>query len=118
MSRLHHTLNSIKNCLRAPGKKTGNKNDLVIITGCDSGLGYNMAIKSHNLGMNVVACVLNQNSDGAISLSKNYGKSRLKILELDLKKYDSILRTHDSVLKLLDTNTNLSKSSDDLPSNP
>lgn len=110
---LYRNLSAIKKFIKVPGirnKKIGNENDLVIITGCDSGLGYNMAIKCHNLGMNVVACVLNQNSDGANYLIKNYGKSRLNVLELDLKKSDTILRTHNSVQDLLKKNNNLSKS--------
>lgn len=116
----YRSLISIKNGVRIPGrlktflnikdKKIGNENDLVIITGCDSGLGYNMAIKCHNLGMNVVACVLNKSSEGASSLTKNYGKCRLNILELDLKKSDTILRTQNSVQDLLNKNNNLSKS--------
>lgn len=114
---LHRSLSSIKSRVKIPDrlkpflnikdKKIGNKNDLVIITGCDSGLGYNMAIKCHNLGMNVIACVLNKNSEGSNSLIKNY--DRLKIMELDLKKSDSILKTHNSVQELLNKNNNLSK---------
>lgn len=116
----YRSLSSIKNGVKIPGqlkpflnikdKKIGNKNDLVIITGCDSGLGYNMAIKCHNLGMNVIACVLNTKSEGANSLLQNYGELRLNIIELDLKKSDSILKTHNSVQDLLNKNNNLSKS--------
>lgn len=120
MSLYRSLMSSMKKRIRIPGghksspnsidKKMGTKNDLVIITGCDSGLGYNMAIKCHNLGMNVVACVLNKNSEGANSLTKNYGKSRFNILELDLKKSDTILKTHNSVEDLLNENNHLSKS--------
>lgn len=89
--------------------KKVNENDLVIITGCDSGLGYTMALKCHNLGMSVVACVLNKTSEGAIKLQENCDKSRFFIQELDLKNSETISNARKSVLDLFNKNKKLSK---------
>jgi hypothetical protein len=43
---------------------------LVVITGCDSGVGYSTALHCHSRGLTVVAGVLNLDSSGAQDLSR------------------------------------------------
>lgn len=43
--------------------------DVIVATGCDSGLGYSVAVHCHSkLNMSVVACVHNIRSKGALKL--------------------------------------------------
>lgn len=68
-----------------------------------------MAVKCKNLGMSVVACVLNKNSEGAIKLKETSDKTRFFIQELDLKNSETISNAYKSVLDLFNNNKNLSK---------
>lgn len=67
------------------------KNQVVFITGCDSGLGFSLALHAYELGFTVFAGCLNQRSEGAIELSK-LGRD-LYILEVDITKDESVKRT-------------------------
>ncbi|KAK6638778.1 hypothetical protein RUM43_007047 [Polyplax serrata] len=53
-----------KNRLSGIGKK------VVVITGCDSGLGYSLSLKFQDLGLTVVSGCLDTKSQGATSLSR------------------------------------------------
>lgn len=68
-----------------------------------------MAIKCNNLGMSVVACVLNQNSEGAQKLKENCDKNRLFIVELDLKSAETISNAYQFVSDVINKNKKLSK---------
>lgn len=68
-----------------------------------------MAIKCNNLGMSVVACVLNQNSEGALKLKESCDKNRLIIVELDLKNTETISNAYKFVSDLINNNKKLSK---------
>lgn len=50
-------------------KRSMSSKDVIVATGCDSGLGYSVAVHCHTkLNMSVVACVHNIGSKGALKL--------------------------------------------------
>lgn len=77
----------------------------VFITGCDTGLGYSMAIYcKENLNLNVIATCLSRNSVGAVNL-KNRG---ITVEELLLENDSSIQSCYKTVEKTLkDSNLKL-----------
>lgn len=77
-------------------------NNVIIITGCDSGLGYNMASICLKAGMRVIATCLHSESEGAIQLtSQSDATGQLYLLNLDLTDRGSIQMAHQSILKYL-----------------
>ena len=88
-----------------------NSDNVVIATGCDSGLGYSIAIHCHNnLNMSVVACVQHSNSTGAMKLKDLFGTSqRFHILELEITKSLSVDAVKLFVKDLLEKNKKLRK---------
>ncbi|XP_017005238.2 D-beta-hydroxybutyrate dehydrogenase, mitochondrial [Drosophila takahashii] len=100
--------------LRALGRTMGwgrsqlkvDSRHVVLITGCDSGLGHSMAVYCHeSLHMTVVSCCHNLKSDGAKLLqSLNKSKdspARMHTLELDLLETDSIRLVHQQLRDIL-----------------
>jgi short chain dehydrogenase len=75
-------------------------NKVVLITGCDSGLGYNIALKCHALNMTVVAACHNECSEGARQLQQKCSK-RLRVIELDITKKESVMKAHTCVRNML-----------------
>ena len=82
-------------------KQVGRKN-VVFITGCDSGLGYNIAVKCYNLGFTVIAGCLNLKSDGAQNLKTVDTDSRLHLCEIDTTMEEKIYRAYKFVKDVLD----------------
>lgn len=107
---------------------------LILITGCDSGLGYvenesqefsshwpdnllifihfrfNMALYCNlKLNMYVVAACLNTNSEGARKLLEQCNSKRFLLVELDIRKSASILHIEKTMINLLASNNNLGK---------
>ena len=72
-----------------------NEKNVIIITGCDSGLGFTMALEALNkLNFTVIAAVHKIESEGAVLLRKEaFGKNFYQI-ELDISDDQSI---HDAV---------------------
>ncbi|XP_075231247.1 SDR family oxidoreductase shroud [Lycorma delicatula] len=61
------------------------KQAVIVITGCDSGLGYSMALYSYEMGFHVIAGVLDCNSPGAESLKTNKSeKGNISVIKLDI----------------------------------
>jgi 3-hydroxybutyrate dehydrogenase len=83
---------------------------VVLITGCDSGLGYNIALKCHALNMTVVAACHSERSEGAQQLQQKCSK-RLRVIELDITKKESVVRAHKFVGNMLAEDQTMSKSS-------
>lgn len=79
------------------------KNDVVLITGCDSGLGHFAARKCFDTGFTVVATVLNKDSVGTQKLLKEIGDhdNRFHVVEMDLKADDSINSLFDFVSSVI-----------------
>lgn len=88
-----------------------NAKNLVVTTGCDSGLGYSMAIYCHEtLKMSVVACVHHLNSKGSIKLKDQFGNSnRFHMVQLELAQKESIAKAEKFVRELLEKNKDLRK---------
>ncbi|XP_068156911.1 D-beta-hydroxybutyrate dehydrogenase, mitochondrial [Drosophila tropicalis] len=84
------------------------KHNVILITGCDSGLGHSLAVYCHNvLQMTVVSCCHNLQSEGAHLLRQmNSPKEphRMHTWSLDLLQPASIELVHEQMLKLLETN--------------
>ncbi|XP_017100037.2 retinol dehydrogenase 7 [Drosophila bipectinata] len=82
---------------------------VVLITGCDSGLGHSLAVYCHDsLHMTVVSCCHNLKSEGAQLLQQRRpageAESRMHTLELDLLKTDSIDLVHQQLKDILSMN--------------
>ncbi|XP_052871275.1 11-beta-hydroxysteroid dehydrogenase type 2-like, partial [Anopheles cruzii] len=81
-----------------------NQQHVVIITGCDSGLGFNLARTCLQANMTVIATFLNVNSEGRRKLTEMAAMGgRLIPLMLDLKHQFSIWDAHDAVQNLFET---------------
>ncbi|XP_015585494.1 D-beta-hydroxybutyrate dehydrogenase, mitochondrial [Cephus cinctus] len=72
-------------------------NQAVIITGCDSGLGYSLALHCHSLGATVIAGVLRKDSVGAKDLIRN----GIKVSPLDITNVESVKNFETFVGELL-----------------
>ncbi|KAJ8674300.1 hypothetical protein QAD02_005562 [Eretmocerus hayati] len=79
-------------------RRSANPTELVVITGCDSGLGYSLAVHCReNLGLQVVAGVLKPHGPGAQDL----GKRGVHVLPLELMDDESITIFSQSLQKIL-----------------
>ncbi|KAK3875741.1 hypothetical protein Pcinc_019380 [Petrolisthes cinctipes] len=72
----------------------------VLITGCDSGFGYALALHLDALGMGVVACCLDAEGDGGQQLREK-GSSRLHVLQLDITSGSQLTQALDKVKEIL-----------------
>ncbi|XP_038116428.1 D-beta-hydroxybutyrate dehydrogenase, mitochondrial [Culex quinquefasciatus] len=76
---------------------------IVFVTGCDSGLGFNIAKLCHGLGFVVFAGCLNKESEGAQLLLELDGKSgRVVIVPLDITHEEKIMVAHKLVKDFLE----------------
>lgn len=90
-------------------KKLVNERNLVVATGCDSGLGYSIAVHCHeNLKMAVLACVHQKTSKGAEKLRTMFdGSDRFHMIELEITKDDSINEVKSFIEDLLNEKRDL-----------
>lgn len=77
-----YSCSSIQNITVTPHK-------VVLITGCDSGLGFSLSQHACDLGFTVVAGCLSLKSDGAQELAKKYNE-RIFLFELDITSSSNI----------------------------
>lgn len=75
------------------------KKKLVVITGCDTGLGYSLAKHCHRLGLSVASGCLDTESDGAKDLN-----GIALVLHLDVTKKETVVAFLEEVDRLLRTN--------------
>lgn len=90
-------------------RKMVDEKNLLVATGCDSGLGYSIAIHCHeNLKMSVLACVHKKNSSGAEKLRSMFdGSKRFHMVELEITRDDSINEVKTFVEELLNEKKDL-----------
>ncbi|XP_055678688.1 D-beta-hydroxybutyrate dehydrogenase, mitochondrial [Lutzomyia longipalpis] len=81
-------------------RKVFTRSSVILITGCDSGLGYNLARKCHAMNMTVVAGVLNPTSQGAKNLCL-FPSNEMIVTQLDLLRGETISQAHRIVRELL-----------------
>lgn len=74
-------------------------NRLVLITGCDTGFGFELAKRLDRYGFFVLAGVLSTDSDGCKLLKTNSSK-RLKTIKLDITNQTDIDRVTDLIAYL------------------
>lgn len=86
-----------------------NSKNLIVATGCDSGLGYSAAIHCHrHLNMAVVACVHDINSKGAKNLKEIFSESnRSYLVELEITEDASVKNLEKFLRDLLGKNKQL-----------
>lgn len=97
--------------VNARQKKKLSGNDVLVTTGCDSGLGYSIAVHCHNdLNSTVVACVRDFNSKGAMKLKTMFaGSERFHMVKLEVREKESVHKALTFVEDLLGKNKELSK---------
>lgn len=74
---------------------------LVVITGCDTGLGYSMAVWALRLGYKVLAGCLNENGEGATNLRQQFQSSAF-VVGLDVTDRNSLKNFSDRCKEILD----------------
>ncbi len=74
----------------------------VLITGCDTGFGFEAAKKLDSLGCNVIAGCLTES--GETELRKVCSK-RLFAVSLDIRRHESVLRAYELVVNYLPKGT-------------
>ncbi|XP_058063298.1 short-chain dehydrogenase/reductase family 9C member 7-like [Anopheles bellator] len=81
-----------------------NQQHVVIITGCDSGLGFNLARTCLQASMTVIATFVNDHSEGRRKLMEmSESGGRLIPLVLDLTQQFGIWDAHDAVRNMFET---------------
>ncbi|KAG8228601.1 hypothetical protein J437_LFUL009306 [Ladona fulva] len=77
----------------------------ILITGCDSGLGFSLALRTHDLGLWVFATCLREDGIGARRLRELCPNSqRLHVLKMDVTDATSVFTARDIVMKLIKKN--------------
>jgi len=82
-------LSAILKRLLRQNLSTGSSNQIVFITGCDSGLGYTFALHAHRLGFTVLAGCLQPDGEGSKQLLQLCSE-RLQVLGLDITNETSV----------------------------
>ncbi|XP_054010399.1 estradiol 17-beta-dehydrogenase 2 [Hylaeus anthracinus] len=72
-------------------------NHAIVVTGCDSGLGYSLALHCRQLGATVIAGVLQNDGQGA----KNLKENDVHVYPLDVTKTNSVVNFVDFVRAVL-----------------
>ena len=85
---------------------TGLANQIVFITGCDSGLGYTFALHAHRMGFTVLAGCLQPDGEGSKQLMQLCSE-RLQVLGLDITNETSVRAAVKAVDDMLMQDPNL-----------
>ncbi|XP_055954152.1 short-chain dehydrogenase/reductase family 9C member 7-like [Argiope bruennichi] len=75
----------------------------VVITGCDSGFGHDLAQRLDDLGLQVFAGCLNPEGEGAKNLKKS-ASAKLQVLPLDVSSEESVDKFHKQVVQKIKDN--------------
>lgn len=79
---------------------------LIVITGCDSGLGLAMAYWAGKKGHRVLAGCYNLESDGAKFLENEFSKESLEVREVDVTDWESLQNFRAACQSILASNGN------------
>ncbi|XP_055906244.1 D-beta-hydroxybutyrate dehydrogenase, mitochondrial [Eupeodes corollae] len=82
--------------------KTFSPKNVVFITGCDSGLGFTLALFCHSLNMTVISGCHSCKSEGAKLLQSVSDPKRMITVELDLLKQDTIIKAHKLIREIVE----------------
>ncbi|XP_058444343.1 D-beta-hydroxybutyrate dehydrogenase, mitochondrial [Malaya genurostris] len=86
-------------------KRRPNERLIVIVTGCDSGLGFNIALLCHRLGFVVFAGCLDKDSEGSLLLKEVDGlNGRMFIVPLNITLEEHVLVANKSIKSFLELN--------------
>lgn len=88
---------------RTTEKLTPSKKKIVLITGCDSGLGFSLAQHAADMGYSVMAGFLSLESKGSKEIKKLYGSNIIQI-QLDVTNPSSINAALQTLEHLLSQN--------------
>lgn len=86
-----------------PEKITPNKKKVVVITGCDSGLGFSLAQHAVDIGFTVIAGFLSLDSKGSKEIRKIYGSNIIQI-QLDVTDSTSVQAAVQTIEHFLNRN--------------
>ncbi|KAK3871739.1 hypothetical protein Pcinc_023133 [Petrolisthes cinctipes] len=89
-------------CILLPSLKVSPAGKTVLITGCDTGFGFALALHLDKLGFRVVAGCLDVESDGAKKL-KGSASSRLTVLNLDVTSHTQLTTTAKALKDIIPT---------------
>ncbi|XP_054159864.1 uncharacterized protein LOC128958074, partial [Oppia nitens] len=77
-------------------EKISINNKAILITGCDTGFGHQLAIKCDKLGFYVFAGVLNPDQLGAQELEK-VCSNRVEVIKMDVTNYDDVVNVINKI---------------------
>ena len=84
------------------------KGRAVVITGCDTGFGHDLAKSLHRLGFTVFAGCLNDCSDGALALKKlDAVTGSLHVIQMDVTSQEQVDAARDYVQRNLPSDVGL-----------
>jgi hypothetical protein len=86
----------------AAEKRQPSSKQLIFISGCDSGLGFSLAIHAAKIGFTVVAGFLSLDSQGAREIKQFH--SSIKQIQLDVTNNDSIFVAVETINQYLTSN--------------
>ncbi|XP_038059238.1 D-beta-hydroxybutyrate dehydrogenase, mitochondrial-like [Patiria miniata] len=99
--------------LLTPADKISPIAKAVLITGCDTGFGHELAQRLHRLGFVVFAACLDSQGEGALQLTDAQSESgggasgRLHVIQMDVTKEDQVTDAVQTVYSLLPESTGL-----------
>jgi NAD(P)-dependent dehydrogenase (short-subunit alcohol dehydrogenase family) len=85
-----------------PRRGSPRPKQLIFISGCDSGLGFSLAIHAAKIGFTVVAGFLSLDSQGAREIKQFH--SSIKQIQLDVTNNDSIFVAVETINQYLTSN--------------
>ncbi|KAK7580299.1 hypothetical protein V9T40_000928 [Parthenolecanium corni] len=85
-----------------------NSSHAVLITGCDSGVGYSLACHCAELGVSVFAACLNSDSFGAQHLLQLHHEQRnVHVIQMDVRETESVQNALTKIKRILSDDKNL-----------
>lgn len=102
------TVGSLIYVLQINERNEPSKFKVIVITGCDSGLGYSLAHYACENGFTVFAGFLNLESKGALELDRVFG-GKIQKFQIDITDSDKVKNSVEIVEEFLNNNTEYGK---------